>query len=287
MAASFTSTVRRESALITNIKANSQAAALAEAGIYYAMMMLLLNDAEKQWQSNGQVYEFTLDEVSIRVQIFEETGKVDLNYAKQSMLNKMFQSLELDQKIVESLTDAVMDWRDKDDLQRDNGAEKDAYEKQGLYYGPRNGAFTTVAELQLVIGMNRQYYQWLEPMITVYSKTEIVNINKAPERVLLALVENEDKVREQMESRKAPTLIDQLSEGTTALANFGDNEEIGNVFSVLAEAKLPGDQKGNIFAVIKKNQNGIGFDFLRWKKNSNNPSLFSENVEPLVTQSTL
>ena len=41
--------------------------------------MLLINDSEKQWQSNGQVYEFTLDEASIRVQIFEETGKVDLD----------------------------------------------------------------------------------------------------------------------------------------------------------------------------------------------------------------
>ena len=287
MAGSFTLTVRRESALISNIKTKSQAGALAEAGIYYAMMMLLINDSEKQWKSNGQVYEFSLDEANIRVQIFEETGKIDLNYADKTLLIKLFQSLELDQKTVEHLTDAVMDWRDKDDIQGEYGAEKSAYEKQGLYYGPSNGAFKTVEELQLVIGMNVKYYTRLEPMVTVYSKSAKVNFNKAPERVLSALMEDEDKVMEQMESRKVPTLIDLLSEGQTDPVNIGGTEVSSSVFSVLAEAKLPGNQKVNVFAVIKKNQNGTGFDFLRWKKNSNNPSLFGEQVEFALAKSSV
>ena len=171
MAGSFTLTVHRESALISNIKANSQADALAEAGIYYAMMILLINDSEKQWKSNGLIYEFPLDEAIIRVQIFEETGKIDLNYADQTMLIKLFQSLELDQKTAEHLTDAVMDWHDKDDMQHENGAEKSTYEKDGLNYGPSNGAFKTVEELQLVLGMNAQIYKMLESMVTVYSKS--------------------------------------------------------------------------------------------------------------------
>ena len=279
MAGSFTQTVRRESALISNIKAKSQAGALAEAGIYYAMMMLLISDTEKQWKSNGLVYEFSLNEARIRVQIYEETGKVDLNYADQTILIKLFQSLELDQKTAESLTDAVMDWRDEDDMKRENGAEKRAYEEQGLYYGPSNGAFKMVEELQLVIGMNAQIYKRLEPLITVYSQSPEVNFNKAPEPILSALMENEDKVIEQMESRKTPTLIEQLSERDNDPIDIGEVTSQGSVFSVMAEAELPGLEKAHVFAVIRKNQNGLGFDFLRWKRNSNNTSLFGEQEE--------
>jgi general secretion pathway protein K len=46
------------------------------------------------------------------------------------------------------LVDAILDWRDEDDLHLVNGAEDPDYKAAGLPYGAKDGPFDSLEELQ-------------------------------------------------------------------------------------------------------------------------------------------
>ena len=49
--------------------------------------------------------------------------------------------------------EAILDWRDADDLKRPNGAEAPDYQAAGSKYVPTNSPFESVGELQRVLGV--------------------------------------------------------------------------------------------------------------------------------------
>jgi general secretion pathway protein K len=93
----------------------------------------------------------------------------------------------LDQESAASLLDAILDWRDPDELVRPQGAERDQYEAAGYDYLPANAPFQSVDELRLVIGMTPDLMRRLQPLLTVYSLQSGINSRQAPRAVLLAL----------------------------------------------------------------------------------------------------
>ena len=60
------------------------------------------------------------------------------------------------------LVNAILDWRDEDDLVHIEGAEKKEYQDAGLNYQPQNKPFQSIEELQLVLGMNETVFKWIE-----------------------------------------------------------------------------------------------------------------------------
>jgi len=60
------------------------------------------------------------------------------------------------------LVNAIIDWRDEDDLVGLEGAEKEEYKEAGLSYQPPNKPFKSIEELQMVLGMNEQIFKWIE-----------------------------------------------------------------------------------------------------------------------------
>ena len=79
MAGSFSLTMRRESAGIIAIKANTEASIQAQAGIVIAQAMLLNEDETKRWRVDGSIYEIETENAKTRIRILSETGKVDIN----------------------------------------------------------------------------------------------------------------------------------------------------------------------------------------------------------------
>ena len=65
----------------------------------------------------------------------------------------MMQVGGLDVDAAARIVDAILDWRDADDLRRPNGAEQADYRAANLKYGPANAPFVTVGELGRVLGM--------------------------------------------------------------------------------------------------------------------------------------
>lgn len=74
---------------------------------------------------------------------------VDVNVASGDQLRRFFAALGVRPSRADSLADALLDWRDRDDIARPHGAERDWYELQGRS-PPRNGPFAARGELSWV-----------------------------------------------------------------------------------------------------------------------------------------
>ncbi|WP_157845907.1 type II secretion system protein GspK [Kiloniella litopenaei] len=70
----------------------------------------------------------------------------------------------------DSLTAAVLDWRDRNDIKRLNGAERRDYTAQGRTYGPGNGPFTTLQEVKGLLGISPDLFEKIAPHITLTSQ---------------------------------------------------------------------------------------------------------------------
>jgi len=124
--------------------------------------------------------EFTLD--------VHDTGvALHLNEASEDMLRAfMSQGLRIDYATADRLTQAILDWRDEDDLPRINGGEAEQYSRAGAAVLPANRLFADPDELRYVLGMTGELFDRIRPHVTVTGSGRI-NVNAAPEPVLLAL----------------------------------------------------------------------------------------------------
>lgn len=80
----------------------------------------------------------------------DEASKLNINLASKLQLEKL-------PRMTPDVVDAIMDWRDADDDVQQMGAERDYYANRSLGYGPRNGPFRSIAELELVAGAWPEY----------------------------------------------------------------------------------------------------------------------------------
>jgi type II secretory pathway component PulK len=112
---------------------------------------------------------------------------VHLNVADDLSLQAFFANgLGLDAALADQLAQAILDWRDEDDLPRILGAERDAYLAEGAAVLPANRPFREVGELRHVLGMTDEIFQRAEPYLTLVGSGRI-NLNAAPRPVLLSI----------------------------------------------------------------------------------------------------
>ena len=110
-----------------------------------------------------------------------ESGKVNLNRASEPLLKMMLNNFEIEDADKNIIVDSIMDWRDKDNLHRLNGAEDDYYLSLPQPYKCKNGDFTSIDELLLVRGVTPEiFYGGLKDMVSVYQdkETESVRDNR-------------------------------------------------------------------------------------------------------------
>ena len=77
---------------------------------------------------------------------------LNVNSATPSRIRRLLIASGLPLAVADSLVDAIVDWRDADDIPRALGAEQDWYRRQRRVE-PRNGAFAAAGELRLVRGL--------------------------------------------------------------------------------------------------------------------------------------
>lgn len=124
---------------------------------------------------------------SAHIQIEHEMGKIDLNVAPPELIAGVFSWAAQNPDDAQVLTDAVLDWRDRDNLKRAKGAEDDEYRSAGYSYGAKDGPFNTVEELRLVNGMTSELFNTVAPLFTVYSNQPGIDAMHAPIDVLIAI----------------------------------------------------------------------------------------------------
>jgi general secretion pathway protein K len=112
---------------------------------------------------------------------------LNLNAAEEDMLRQFFsQGMEMDYADADELAQAILDWRDEDDLPRINGGEREEYLKEGALVLPPNRDFAELDELRHVRGMTPELFVQAVPHLTLIGSGQI-NLNSAPEPVLLAV----------------------------------------------------------------------------------------------------
>lgn len=279
MAGSFALSMRRESAVTASIKDNAQAAALAESGINLAQLMMLWPDKDRRWRAGARVYRLLTDEHELRVRIFAETGKVDLNMAAESLLLTVMRAVTEDSQRQRRLVDAIIDWRDADDQPRPQGAERDQYAKAGVDVVPANGPFQTLDELQQLLGMDNDLYQKLLPWLTVYSGQAEVDLQQATPDLLQLLQTDLSN------QRQSNTFLDQrLEAGDSQSAAIPGNAEttLSGIYTILAQVRGLDGGKASLQVIVRNGDEGNGalktpFTVLDWRRFDADHSLFDED----------
>jgi type II secretory pathway component PulK len=112
---------------------------------------------------------------------------LNLNEASETMLRQFFsQGLDVDYADADELAQAILDWRDEDEIPRLNGGEREEYLEEGALVLPPNRDFVEIDELRHVRGMTPEVFVRAAPHLTLIGDGDI-NINSAPEPVLLAV----------------------------------------------------------------------------------------------------
>ena len=188
IASSFIYEARTDTLVVRNTISMARAEAAADAAVQRAVFELYRADNQPDaWRRDGAVRDWAFDGVPIKVEIRDESGKIDVNTAADALLRGLLLSAGLNSEEAASLLDAILDWRDADVLKRVNGAEEPDYRAAGRTYRPANATFQAIEELQLVLGMRPDIYRKLVPSITVYSRQQGINPILASREVLLAI----------------------------------------------------------------------------------------------------
>jgi general secretion pathway protein K len=124
---------------------------------------------------------------------------VDVNVADREQLIALFHAVGIGEPRADSMADALLDWRDADDIPRPLGAERDWYRAAGRPT-PRNGRLADVTELRRVRGFDEAVLPdsilnaifTVEPGRLIWSRAPLAVLASLPgvgEEVLARIVE--------------------------------------------------------------------------------------------------
>jgi len=106
-----------------------------------------LNDL---WSQNAEDFnDVELEQCFFTVRVVDEASKLNVNTATKEQLLSL-------PNMTEDIADAIIDWRDKDDVPSPRGAESGYYENLPYPYRIRNGRFRTIRELLMVKGVTEE-----------------------------------------------------------------------------------------------------------------------------------
>lgn len=102
----------------------------------------------------------------------EDQGRlIDLNRTPRPAMEEAFRFLGIPDATALALGAEIADYRDADDVPEPNGgAELAQYRARGLPYGPRNGPFLSIDEIERLPSMKPDIAARLQPALTVYNE---------------------------------------------------------------------------------------------------------------------
>jgi general secretion pathway protein K len=266
---SFALITRTEALQARHLFDTTQARYSAEAGINRAVWQMATPDPQVRWVPDGRPYEFEFEGAALKVEVTDESGLIDLNAADTLTLSNLFLSQGVEQPQADALADAILDWRDTDDLVSPNGAEDADYEAEGYDYGAKDAPFDTVSEVQQVMGMTLELFAKVAPALTIYSGQPTPNPAFAPQEVLRSLIGMNDALAEQVIAARhawdpmsglPPPL---LPDGTPLMAQGGSG-----TYSIAARATLPNGAWTELEATVRlggAGMSGLAYTVLRWQ----------------------
>jgi general secretion pathway protein K len=245
VAASFAFSARTDNLVIRNSVAIARAEAAADAGVTRAVWeSYRIDNAPEQWRRDGATHEMAFEGAIVRVEMKDESARIDVNTASDALLRGLLVSVGLPDEEAARLVDAMADWRDPDSLKRLNGAEEPEYQAAGLAYRPANAPFQAIEETQLVLGMRPDIYRRIAPLVTVYSRQAGVSTHVAPREVLLAIPGVSAEQVDAFIARREEARTNRVPAPVFAEAGPYASAPSGQVATVRSEARL---EDGTVF----------------------------------------
>lgn len=264
---------RQSTQSMASLMGGTKAHYLADGAAQLVMMNLLSRTPEDRLLADGETIDVTLPGGHVLVTVMDENGKIDINAARETLLARLFYSLDVEQEQADALADAIVDYRDKDDLQRLNGAEEEDYRAAGLGWGPKNSAFTSVDELQRVYGMQPDIYQAMKPYITIYSRSQGVNPEVASFQVLLAISDDSDLTLESYINQRRENHEQGLQPpAPPAIARELKSRTRGVTYRLKAIGVTESGQQSGLSTTIRlrRGRNRLSIETIEWQPYVNN-----------------
>lgn len=107
------------------------------------------------------------DAAIVQLAVQDQGGLIDLNAASEELLLQIVEKSGLPENKAQPLVKAILDYRDSDSEASDGGSEPETY--PGVSFGPKNGPFQAVEEIDQIPGMSGELYDRLAPFLTVQS----------------------------------------------------------------------------------------------------------------------
>ncbi len=256
VAASYSYTVRAEIQMTRNRVGVEQAKLLAEEGINRAVLDLLRPEESRVWRDGVGPVAVEIGHAKVTVSVRDCAGLVDLNAAAPEVLQRLLSGFVAEPAQRDRLVDALLDWRDKDELVRLQGAEEREYLATHRSAGPKNGPFEYVEELGSVLGFTPRLVEELSPYVTIHSGLPGINAKYAPASLLrlFSAVELVSVAGEEAES------------GREAATRTLFVEQESGVFEVLATARLSDGANATVQAMVRLGSAElIGFQVMSWR----------------------
>lgn len=224
----------------------------ARAGVEYALVQLQRAD-RRRWAPDGRDYRWDFDGARIDLTVRDESGKVDLNLADLPLLQRLLTQCQATPEQAGALAAAIIDWRDGDDLtQPAGGAEDPQYAAAGLPYGAKDAMFSTVAEVEQVLGMTPAVFARCAEHLTVHSGRNVPDERFAAAAVLQAMQRN-------------PRLGSRLPQGIS-----GPEVPMGSgTYSIRSRAEQPDGSRAELRVVIRTGAArlpGSAYTVLQWEE---------------------
>ena len=239
IASGFAFSMRSEALATRNAVSLAQARAIADGAVERTAFELMRPRVADAWTFDGQAHRWTEGDATVVAVAVDEAAKIDINAAPDLLLKNMLMNIGgLEEPAAAALVDAIVDWRDPDDLRRPNGAELPEYRAASSKYVPANAPFETIGEAARVLGMTAAVFRRIAPVITVYSRQPGVNAATAARDVLLALPNTTADVVDAYIEQRTQALLNKLP-----VPPFPPAQAFGSgpvpVWRIRTEATLP------------------------------------------------
>lgn len=300
--------VRTEAQAVGNFKEETKAYYLARGGFQQTILKLLKiqgstvhEPPEEGLKLDGRVNMFHFTDGYAEVSVMDEGGKIDINAATRDDIVRVLSAMELEVENKDEIADSILDWIDENNFHRLNGAEDDYYRLLPEPYGAKDGPLSTVDELMWVRGITPKIFYnpvvsrspdpelvsgeeetnlsreegrfrtGLESVFTVFTGSNKININTAPEQLLLSLpgigvtqVERIIAIREESPFRDMSGLM------RTVIFPPENGKYISfspaGIYTIEVVGRLNGSHVRRSFKSVVKIKGKTDYDILYWKE---------------------
>ncbi len=289
-ALSFSLLVRSEAQATLAYKEGMENKFLAEAGMRRAVLELFYRKAggrHEVWeegreifQCDGRPYAGEVAGGHYRVSLADESGKINLNGLTDRtgiVLKNLLRNDGVAEASADIIVDAILDWKDKDNLPRLHGAEDEYYQSLPRPYRAKNGDFETLEELFLVRGLSPDILTGAEKRkgllssCTIYATSGKINVNAASPDVLRAIPGMTEDIQKRILAYRDRDPLEQgqsfaawLGADWNVLAPYATVAE-SNVYAVDALGYQQDDKRGYRLRAVVAIEGPQQYRILRWQ----------------------